>query len=149
MSLRKQIEADFLIAYKARNEVAKSSLKMLKTKLTEAEKANGNKELTDSEILKVILSSVKQRKQSIDEYQNAGREDLVLKEQEELKVLEAYMPSQLSEQEIRVKLSEILETITASNKNQKIGMAMGAMNKQYSGQFDSKLLSSILNEIVI
>ena len=148
MTLKETIEKDFVTAFKAKNAAAKSALSMLKAKITEAEKAVSNTVLNEAETLKVVLASVKQRKQSIEEFIKAGRTDLVEKEQEELKHIEAYLPKQLSREEIKTKVEEILTTIPAGNRNMVVGKAMGAMNKAFTGQFDPKILTEILNELV-
>ena len=147
MTLKAQINKDFLEAYKAKDEKKKNALGMLKSKITEAEKLKKNVELDDVETLRVIISSAKQRNQSIEEYSKAGRTDLVEAEREELRALEVYLPKQMNEAELREKVNEILSEITATNRNQKVGMATGAMNKKFPGQFDPKELVKILSEV--
>jgi uncharacterized protein YqeY len=148
LTLKKRIENDFAEAFKARNERKKSALSMLKAKIVEGEKANKNQPLSEDEVLKVVLASVKQRKQSIEEFERGGRTDLVDKEKAELEVLEIYLPSQMTEDEIRAKASEILSSLNPGDpKNKKVGMTMGVFNKNFRGMFDSNLLKKILEEI--
>lgn len=148
VNLKKRIEQDFVQAFKAKEERKKSALSMLKAKIIESEKANKNQPLSDDEVLKVILASVKQRKQSIEEFQKAGRTDLAEKESGELSVIEVYLPSQMTEDEIKTKALEILSTMNPGDpKTKKVGMTMGVFNKNFRGMFDSNLLKKILEEI--
>ena len=147
MTLKEQINQDFVAAYKEKNDLKKNSLGFLKSKITEEEKKNKNIPLDDKGVLKVILTSVKQRKQSIADFEKANRTDLVEKETIELYAIEAYLPSQLSREEIQCNVNEIITGFTGKKREQVIGMTIGAMNKKFPGQFDSALLLDILNEI--
>lgn len=148
VTLKKRIEQDFVQAFKAKEERKKSALSMLKAKIIEGEKANKNQPLSDDEVLKVILASVKQRKQSIEEFQKAGRTDLVEKESGELAAIEVYLPSQMTEDEIKAKALEILSTMNPGDpKTKKVGMTMGVFNKNFRGMFDTNLLKKLLEEI--
>lgn len=148
VTLKKRIEQDFVQAFKAKEERKKSALSMLKAKIIEGEKANKNQPLSDDEVLKVILASVKQRKQSIEEFQKAGRTDLVEKESGELAAIEVYLPSQMTEDEIKAKALEILSTMNPGDpKTKKVGMTMGVFNKNFRGMFDTNILKKLLEEI--
>ncbi len=147
MSLKQTIQTDFTTAFKAKEEVKKSTLSMLKAEITKAEKLNG-KELDDQAITKVILSCAKQRRQSIEEFTKGGRMDLVEREAGELIILEAYLPKQLTPEEVEVIVSDIAaEYSTEPNRNKKVGSIMGAFNKKYSGQFDNKALKAIVEAV--
>jgi len=148
MSLKEQINKDFVEAFKARNDLKKSTLSILKSKITEGEKTQNNSELTDDEVLKIIITLVKQRKQSIVEFEKGGREDLVLREKEELSYLENYLPSQMSEEEIKTEATLIINSLPSGNRNMIIGKTTGMMNKKFPGKFDNKELSKILSELV-
>lgn len=148
ITLKKRIEQDFVQAFKAKEERKKSALSMLKAKIIEGEKANKNQPLSEDEVLKVILASVKQRKQSIEEFQKAGRKDLAEKESRELAAIEVYLPSQMTEDEIRAKALEILSTMNPGDpKTKRVGMTMGVFNKNFRGMFDTNILKKLLEEI--
>jgi uncharacterized protein YqeY len=150
MSLKATIYADFMTAFKAKDEKAKSALSMLKAKITEAEKNNKNQELSNAEVLKVILSSVKQRKQSIEEFAKGGRPDLVEKEAAELTVLEAYLPKQMTRDEITAELKTILAGFGASDPiNKKVGQSMGLFNKKFPGMADAKVVKEVIDSLVV
>lgn len=152
-TLKQKIQADFITAMKAKDEKTKTALSGLKSKITEAEKAKGNIELSDDEVVKVITSAIKQRKQSVEEFARGNRQDLVDKEQGEINVLERYMPKQMTEQEIEVSVKEILETFEPGTIKQRlVGQTIGTFNKKYTGRADNSLVKQIVeklaNEIV-
>jgi uncharacterized protein YqeY len=150
MTLKDKIQKEFVEAMKAKNEVAKSALSGLKAKITEAEKANGNVSLGDTEIVKVVSSAIKQRKQSVDAFELAGRTDLADKEKGEILVLESFLPKQMTEEEIEKAVREIISGMTdvATNVNALQGKTMGAFNKAYSGQADSKKVMEIIKKVI-
>jgi uncharacterized protein YqeY len=151
MSLKEKINTDFIIAMKAKALVVKSALSSVKAKITEGEKLNGNSELSDQEVLKVITTAIKQRKQSYDAFILGGREDLAIKEQEEMKVLEIYLPKQMTEEEIESAVTTIVQEMSAIglvNSQALIGKTIGEFNKQYQGMADITLVKSIVNKLI-
>jgi uncharacterized protein YqeY len=148
MTLVEQVNRDFVAAFKAKDAIKKSALSVLKSKLTDATKTK-KEDLTDQEAIKIIVSNIKQRSQSIAEFEKAGRTDLVDQEKAELAALEAYLPIQLSRDEIVVAVNEILEGFASeSNPQKKTGMTIGVFNKKYAGQFDQKELSEIIKDCI-
>lgn len=151
MTLKEKIQFDFIVAMKSKNEVGKRALSGLKSKITEAEKANKNIELDDNGVIKVITSVVKQRRQSIDEYTKYGRMELAEKEQEELSVYELYLPKQLTVEEITIFAENFIKTNfnDINNKNMVVGKTIGELNKQFPGRVDSKQAMSIVSDLII
>jgi uncharacterized protein YqeY len=147
MSLKERIQRDFVVSMKEKNEAQKSALKMLKAKITETEKIKSNSDLNDDEIVRVITSSVKQRKQSIEEFQKFGRIDLVEKESAELAVLESYLPKQMTETELEAEVKEIMSTIDPSNKQKLIGQTIGQFNKKFTGRADNSILRTVVERL--
>ncbi len=152
MTLKEQISSDFITAFKNKDNVSKSALSFLKAKITDAEKNpnNKNSELGDDDVLKVVLSSIKQRKDSIEQFKKANRLDLVEKEEFELNVISKYLPKQFSSIELKEKVTELMTTIVldVNNRNKNIGMLMGMMNKTYKGMFDVNDLKLILEVLI-
>jgi uncharacterized protein YqeY len=150
MSLKENISADFIIAIKEKNENAKTALSGLKTKITESEKLNGNIELSDQEVIKVVTSAIKQRKQSYEAFMLGKREDLAIKEQEEIKVLEVYLPTQMTPQEITDALTEIMQGFSEVIKNPQalVGKTIGEFNKRYQGRADIGMVKNIVNNLI-
>jgi uncharacterized protein YqeY len=148
MKLFETINADYIAAFKAKDTVAKSALSGLKAKIQDTEKAKNAGPLSEDEVLKVIVSAVKSRTQSITEYEKAGRTDLVNAEKTELRVIEKYLPAQLNPEGLRSAVLEVLATIPEGPAQKRIGIATGAMNRTFSGQFDNANLQELLKELV-
>jgi len=150
MTLKEKIQSDFITAMKAKDEVGKRALSAFKAKITEAEKADKNIELTDDGVIKVLNSAMKQRRQSYDDYTKFGRDDLAKSELDELKVLELYLPKQMNEDEIALAIRDIIQsfTDTITNPHVLIGKAIGEFNKKYVGKADLILVKKILTNIV-
>lgn len=147
MNLVEKINQDFVSAFKAKDTVKKSALSGLKSKLSEAAKIKKD-DLSDTEALKIIVSNIKQRNQSIVEFTKAGRLDLVEQEQNELSALEAYLPTQLTRDEISEKVKQLATDHEGeTNQAKKLGQIKGTFNKLYTGQFDQKDLADAINEL--
>ena len=149
MSLKQTIQTDFISAMKAKDQDKKSALSGLKAKITEAEKLNKNIELTDDGVIKVIVSSIKQRKQSVDEFTKGNRVDLVEKEQAEINILETYLPSQMTELEIEAEIVKLLPEVPPYGPTMKlVGQTMGMFNKKFQGRADGNVVRKIIERIV-
>jgi uncharacterized protein YqeY len=150
MTLKEKIQTEFVTAMKAKDDISKSALSGLKAKIIEAEKANGNVSLGDTEIVKVVSSAIKQRNQSVDAFEQAGRSDMAQNEKNEILVLEKFLPTQMTsegiEKEVREIISEMSEIATNSNALQ--GKTMGAFNKKFPGQADPKLVMEIIKKVI-
>jgi uncharacterized protein YqeY len=152
MTLKEKIQADFILAMKTENEIAKMTLNSLKAQIKVAEKANKNIPLTDEQTLKVLTSAVKQRKQFIEAFQLSNRLDLVQKEQAELSVFEAYLPKQMTDVEIQIIIKDFLfdicEPSSSLQKTAIVGKAMGAFNKQFPGQAEPQKVKQIIKSLL-
>ena len=148
MTIKERIQKDFIEALKNKDEFAKSALSGIKAKITEAEKSNGNKELSDDEVIKVINKAIKQREESMKIFGEAGRLELAAKEADEAVVLKRYMPSQMTEEEIEVAVREIISVNDhGGNMNKLVGQTMGMFNKNYQGRADNKLVSEVIKRV--
>lgn len=150
MTIKARIQADFVTAMKEKNDTAKAALSGLKSKITEAEKANGNTELTDDAVLKVINTAIKQRKESADAFIKGNRNDLAMKELAEVEVINKYLPAQMSEADIEIAVRQIIAESAGvvTNPQILIGKTMGAFNKQYTGRADNNLVKAVITRIV-
>src|SRR3954465_6195854 len=99
MTLKEQIVADMTAAMKAKDTARTSTLRMVKAAIMHREKEGGDA-LTDEDVTKLLRSQMKQRRDSVEQYQKAGRQDLVDKEQAELAIIEAYLPQAASQADI-------------------------------------------------
>jgi uncharacterized protein len=150
MNIKERIQFDFIAAMKNKDTIAKSALSGVKAKITESEKSNGNRELSDDEVIKVINKAIKQREESAKIYSEAKRLDLESKELLELNVLMGYMPAQMDKSEIETEIRDILAKLSSvvTNKNALIGKTMGEFNKNYQGRADLKVVLSIINSLI-
>lgn len=149
MSIKQKIQADFVTAMKEKNDVAKAALSGLKAKITEGEKANKNQDLTDAEIIKIITSAVKQRKDSIDAFTLGNRPELAAKEAGEMEIISTYLPTQMTEAEIEAAVRELIPTLGGVPQNVLAGKSMGAFNKAYPGRANAQVLKEVINRIVL
>ena len=145
MRLKEQIIADMTSAMKAKDAAKTSTLRMVKAAITNREK-EGGAALTDEDVLKLLRSQVKQRRDSVEQYQNAGRQDLVDKETAEIVVIEGYLPQGASPDEIDAAVSAaIAETGATSMKD--IGGVMKAVMPKLAGKnADNRLVSETVKK---
>ncbi|WP_412990238.1 GatB/YqeY domain-containing protein [Pediococcus siamensis] len=139
MSIVETVTADMKTAMKARDKQTLSVIRMLKAALMN-EKVKVNHELTDEEAQAVIAREYKQRKESLDEFQKGNREDLVTETQAELKVVEKYMPKQLSQAEIEKIVATTIAEVGATGTSD-FGKVMGAVMPKVKGKADGKLVN--------
>lgn len=149
-TLKERIQKDFITAMKAKDETSKRTLSSLKAKITEAEKSNKNIELTDQEVIKVLNSAIKQRKQSYDEYVKYGRLDSAGAELDEINVLQDYLPKQMTVEEVETSVMEIVQGLQGlvTNPQALTGRTIGEFNKKYVGLCDIETLKGVVNRVV-
>jgi len=137
---------DLKAAMKARDEVAKRTLRMLKSDLGNREVELG-RALEDEEALKVLTSAVKTRKDSLAEYEKAGRDDLAADERAELDVLARYLPEQLDDAEAEAAIAKIVAELGATEKKQ-MGQVMNEVMARHRGEIDGKVASRIAAKLL-
>jgi len=147
MSLKEQIEKNFVAARKEKNELVISTLGMLKSAVTNAEIAGMRKDFADEDILKVITSEVKKHKDSIAEYEKGGRVDLALKEKTEMEILAKYLPAELSEEELKKIVEEKIEELGVASPGD-FGKVMGAVMKAAAGRAGGDAVGKIVREML-
>jgi uncharacterized protein len=133
MSLNETIASDITAAMKAKDALRLSALRMLKAAITNKGMVEKGRDLEDAEVLQVVASLVKQRRDSIDQFAKAGRTDLVDKETAEIAILEHYLPPALSAEEIEAAVAAaIAETGASSAKD--MGKVMKAVMPKLAGK---------------
>ncbi len=147
MSLLDTLNQDLKTAMKRGDDAAKRALRGVKAAITRAEKEKGNRPLTDDEILAVLRKQAKQRQDSITAYRQAGREDLVAEEEAELKVIEAYLPQLMSEEEIRAVAQQVIAQVGATGPRD-MGKVMKPLMAQLKGKADGRLVNQIVRELL-
>lgn len=145
MSLKNQIQADLSEAMKAKDETKVSALRMLKSAITNWEVKGERKEAKDEDIMPLVKKEIKQRRDSAQQYREGNRPELAEKEEKEIEVLEKYLPQQMSEEEIKKVVQEVIAELGASSK-QDFGKVMGAVMGKLKGQADGGIVNKIVGE---
>lgn len=144
MGLLDQLNEDMKQAMKSRDKTRLSVIRMMKSSIKNEEIHQG-KELDDQQVLAVLSRELKQRRDSLREFEKAGRQDLVEGVQEEIKILENYMPEQLSRDEIVKLVKEAIEATGASDKKD-MGKVMKHLMPKIQGKADGKQVNEIVQE---
>ena len=145
MGLKEQIEKDFKKALKERKEPILSVLRMLKTALKNKEIELGRRELKEEEIQGLIRREIKLRKDALEQFKKANRDDLIKKEEEELKILSSYLGKELNDKEIKEIIKKvILQTKPQSEKE--FGKLMGEVMKEIKGRAEGSKVADLLRE---
>ena len=148
MELEKQIQADLVSAMKAKEAVRLASLRAIKAAILLAKTAEGaSGEVTDQDIIKLIQKLVKQRKESAEQYNAAGRPELADNELAEAAAMEVYLPKQLSEAEPEAELAKIIAEVGAS-KPSDMGKVMGVATKRLAGLADGRAISATVKKLL-
>jgi len=152
--LKETVKSDLNKSIKESNEIMRSTLRMVLAAVSNKEKEKRYKEkaeaevqLTEEEMIEVISSEAKKRKEAIREYEKGGRQDLAEKEKAELKILEKYLPEQLSEEEIRKLVQKAVEKTKASEMKD-MGKVMTELMPQVKGKADGNVVSQIVKELL-
>lgn len=146
MQLSEKIQREIHIALKNRNQIKVVTLRSALSKLKDRQIEKQEK-LEESEELKVIQMLVKQHKESIAMFKDGGRDDLVEKEKAELKILEKYLPSMMSENEVKQLINDIIKEVGAESLSD-IGKVMQNVMQRGSGRVDGKLAQQILRGLL-
>ncbi|HNQ01223.1 MAG TPA: GatB/YqeY domain-containing protein [Syntrophales bacterium] len=139
MGLKEKINSEMVAAAKAKDPIKLGAIRMIKTALHNKE-IDAKRELKEEEILQVLASIVKQRRDSIEQFKTGNRQDLVEKEEYELKVIQAFMPEQMSAEEVE---AEVVKAIAESGATgpRDMGKVMKVLMPRVAGKADGKLVS--------
>jgi uncharacterized protein YqeY len=144
---KQQLQQQLKESMLARNELKTSVLRMLLSAINyyEINKGGAGYEATDEDVMTVLQSQAKQRKDSIEQFKNANRQELVDKETKELEILQTYLPAQMSEDEIKKIVQETIAAVGAKSPAD-LGKVMGALMPKTKGKADGGLVSKIVKE---
>lgn len=145
-TLSAKIERDYLSAFKSKDEFRTSVLRLLKSALKNAE-IEKKALLNDDDVGKIIKREIKQRRDSIPQYQQGGRADLAEKELREISVLEYYQPAQINDSEIESIIKDTLLKLGVNHKKD-YGRAMGVLMSKFQGRADGSKVSQVLNSLL-
>lgn len=146
MSLEERINQELKQAMLSKNEAAVRGLRAIKQAILLA-KTSGTSAMKEEDEIKMLQKLVKQRKESVEIYQNQNRPDLAAPELEEIGIIEKFLPAMLSEEEIKKQLKELLAGM-GSPGPQDMGKVMGAASKHFAGKADNKTVSSMVKELL-
>ena len=146
--MEQRIQADMVAAMKAKETVKLASLRAIKAAIMLAKTAEGaTGEVSDQEVVKIIQKLVKQRKESAQQYTDAGRPELAENELAEAAVMEIYLPKQLTEAELEAELTKIIAEVGATTP-QEMGKVMGVATKKLAGLADGRAISAAVKKLL-
>jgi uncharacterized protein YqeY len=148
MSLEQKIMADLKTAMLAKDEAGLRSLRAIKAAIIIAKTSEGAKgEISEEDETKLLQKLVKSRKDSLEIFQQQNRPELAKKEEEEIAVIEKFLPKQMSADEVKIELTKIIAEVGASSPAD-MGKVMGVATKQLAGKADGKTISSLVKELL-
>ena len=148
MSLEQKVMTDLKTAMLAKDEAALRSLRAIKAAILLAKTSEGAKaELSADDEIKLLQKLVKSRKDSLEIFQQQNRPELAKKEEEEIAIIEKFLPKQLSPEEIKIELQKIIGQTGASSPAD-MGKVMGMATKQLAGKADGKTISALVKELL-
>ena len=146
MSLKKTLMQDLKTAMKNKDKRTKDTITMVRAAIKQKE-VDERVELDDDGVIQVIAKEIKERHGSIEEFQKAGRDDLVDSTKAEIDVLLNYMPEQLSEEELEAMIRKVMEENNITEKKQ-MGLLMKSIMPKVQGRADGKAVNAIVNRIL-
>lgn len=149
MNLMQKIEADLIVAMKARDRVSLTTLRALKSDIKNLQISAGTRdqEPSDEQVIGVLSSAAKRHRDSIEQFRAGDRQDLVDIETRELELIQKYLPEQMSAEEIRTKVNETVERLGISGAAQ-VGALMKELMPELKGKADGKLINQIAREVL-
>ncbi len=144
MGLKEEIMEDFKTAMKEKDKDKLSTLKLLKSSLRNKEIEEGG-ELKEEDVRALLAKEAKQRKDSIQQYEEGGREDLADKEKQELEIIQSYLPERLADEELEELIDEVIEEIGARDMSD-MGQVMGKIMPEVRGRADGSKVQELVQE---
>ena len=139
MKLKEKINADYMTAFRAKNTTAKNLLSVIKGEIQTTEKNTGVENMSDEDVMKILKKTVKSLKETNASFPSAQTA-------EELFIAEAYLPTQMSEEDVRTAVDEIIASMRTTLTVNEMGKVMGQFNSKYAGLADGKLVSQAVKD---
>ena len=143
MSLNEQINADLKAAMKSGDKTRLDTIRLLRASMIELAKRGDGKEITPDDELSVLMAAMKKRKEAIEVYEKAGRNELAEQEQKELEIISTYLPKQLNAEEAAAIVQRII-TETGASSPKDFGKVMPLAMKELKGKFDGKVVQEMV-----
>lgn len=144
MSIEKKLMEDMKSAMKEQDKIRLETIRGVRAQLKNAQIEVG-RELTEEEVIQVLMNAAKKRKEAIEQYQALGREDRAATETQELKIIESYLPEQLSAEKIARIVDEVIREVNAGSMKD-MGKVMGAIMPKVKGKADGKIVQQVVRE---
>ncbi len=145
MNLTERINIDLKQSMKMGDKLRTETIRSIRALILEFQKSGSGKELNSEEEVKLLTGAAKRRRDSIEQFRNAGREDLAVKEEKELEILQEYLPKQLTSNEIKSEVSRIAKELNAVSKED-FPKLMPAVMKELKGKADGKEVRTVVEE---
>ncbi len=146
MTLKEKIIADLTVAMKAREELKTSTLRMIKAEIMKFETSGADKVAIDEVVIDLMKKGIKQRRDSAEGFTKGGNAAAAQKELDEIKIIEAYLPAQMSEEEIKKVVTETIKQMNATVSD--FGKVMGMVVGKTKGKADGALVSKVVKELL-
>lgn len=144
MSLKEQIKSDMKDAMRAKDVTKRNTLRNLSAAIKQIE-VDERKDLNDSDVEAILTKYAKQREDALAQFKEAGRDDLVAKEEAELAIVRAYLPEPLSDEELKAAVKEAIETLGATSMRD-MGKIIGSIKKSYGSRADGAKVNKFVKE---
>ena len=145
MGLKEKINEDLKSAMKSGDKVRLETIRMLRAQVLEFDKSGTGREMSEDDDMKILLSAVKKRKESIDLYEKAGRSELAAVEKKEIEIIQEYLPKQMDPVEAEKIITRIISDIGAVTSKD-FGKVMPAVMKELRGKIDGKIINEIVKQ---
>jgi uncharacterized protein len=145
--MRDKFSGDLKTAMKARQVRRVGTLRLILAAIQEREHASPTANISDEEIIQVLQKMIRQRKESLDTYERAGRTELADVEREEIAIIETYLPQQMDEAELRDAVAAVVKATGAATMKD-MGKVMGALKERYAGKLDLGKANGVVKELL-
>jgi hypothetical protein len=145
MRLKEKINEDLKTAMKSGDKIRVETVRMIRAQILEFDKSGSGREMTEEDDMKILLSAVKKRKESIVLYENAGRTELAETEKREIDIIQEYLPKQMDPAEAEKIISRIITEVGAATTKD-IAKVMPAVMKELKGKIDGKMINEIVKQ---
>lgn len=146
MDTKAQIKNDMKDAMRAKDNETRDTLRLITAAIKQVE-VDERKELNEDEIQTLLMKQAKQRRESIDEYEKAGRDELAAGEKVELAIIEKYLPQMMSEDEIRAIAEKVIADVGATDAKS-MGAVMGKLMPQVKGKADGRMVNQVVRQLL-
>ncbi|MXV79521.1 MAG: GatB/YqeY domain-containing protein [Chloroflexi bacterium] len=145
--VREQLRSDLRDAMRAKDAPRRNTIRMVEAAIKNAEIEKRGAELAESDILAILQRQVKQRRESIEQFEKGGRDDLADNERVEIAIIEQYLPKQLSRSEVEVRARAVIEQVGASGPGDR-GKVMGLLMRELRGEADGSLVNAVVGALL-